>query len=104
MEIRQFKILELIQTKESQMTAKLEIDKTVRNVKIDFQQFEDGFYGFQMPEDVQVILRNYPALSQKVISHFSDYLKDQSRGLPMDFSFLVRRQNINLSQPEKQAA
>ena len=104
MEIRQFKILELIQTEKSQLTAKLEINQTVRNIEIDFQQFEDGFYGFQMPEDVQAVLRNYPLLSQEVIGYFSDYLKRKSPGLPMDFSFLVRRQNVAPNQPEKQAA
>ena len=103
MEIRQFKLLDLIQTEKNQLTAKLEIDKIIRDVQVDFQYFESDFYGFQLPEDIQIILRNYPRLSQKVISCFGDYLKQKSLLLPIDFSILVQRQNI-AAQMEKQAA
>lgn len=103
MEIRQFKLLDLIQTEKNQLTAKLEIDKIIRNVKVDFQYFDSDFYGFQLPEDVNIILRNYPKLSRKVMNCFGDYLEQKSLLLPIDFSSFVQRQNI-ATQLEQQAA
>lgn len=104
MEIKQFKLLDLRQTGESELIAKLEIDKNVNDVLIDFQRFEDGFYGFRLPEDVSAVLRNYPRLSQDLIGKFTDFLKQNKFDLPVDFSLIVRRQNVAVRQAEKLAA
>jgi hypothetical protein len=104
MEIKKFKLLGLRQTGEAELSAELEIDKNIKGVSIDFQKFEDDFYGFHLPEDVNVVLRNYPQLSQKLLAALSDFLKQRKLDLPVDFSLIVRRQNVAARQSEKLAA
>ena len=104
MGIEKFKLLDLHLKGECELTAKLEIDSSVKAVSIDFQRFEENFYGFQMPEDVQILLRNYPQLSQRLIGCLGDFLKRKRIDLPVDFSVFVRRQNIAVRQSEKLAA
>lgn len=104
MEIKQFKLLNLRRNGDSELAARFEIDKNTKDVSINFQRFEDDFYGFRLPEDVNVVLRNYPQMSQRLIESLTDFLEHKEFDLPVDFSLFVRRQNVAARQEEKIAA